>query len=119
MLDSDIKVGVRVKCVFNMQHLKPNTFGWIGTINNVWYDYNNNICFFDIKWDNGVNSNTSWSETSSFNLLSLSSDPLQIDGTISQISINSNCIIEMPCKICNRKNDLGVKKCWFCENIIG
>lgn len=32
------------------------------------------------------------------------------------IEENSNFAKEFNCSICSRKNDIGVGKCWFCEN---
>lgn len=32
------------------------------------------------------------------------------------IENNSNSAKEFNCSICSRKNDIGVSKCWFCEN---
>lgn len=118
MLNSDVIMGQRVKCVYPL----PLYLGLIGTITMVPNAPNNT---YEVKYDNGYSA--FWADASSHEIhieYAMPLSPMQIQNVINAIKaddaeaalkIMRDPIAEAPCKVCSRPNDLGVKKCWNCE----
>ena len=114
MLDSEVKVGAKIICT-NKEAPFPydNCFNNIGIIRQI--DIHKARRYISILWENGTCSFLATFVCTDFELYV--GPALANNHSINPK--NYSLPSEAPCKVCSKMNDIGVRKCWNCENIIG